>query len=1008
MATVGLAPNGPVSAQEGASTPGAGTVPVFSADRSCMQEVEQILKDYASVIEDVIAPKHNRGRWAYWSSWPYSKGSLKANSQIQQKTASSRGRSASSNKLLHDVEQFVDRSLSLRICVWRMCVAVILQALALGIVGTWTKTVSPADLTFTILAWVLIGLVSLGLICGIVRNFLFVEQRFSVLCILLVLCIDLCFIAKFCVHHSELHDRAYWVFEILILRGLTQLPILEESHLSVSWIREALGDLGMLMILVIHMNQASSENSMMLIIPISLILISSLAAMVTRRKEILDRKAANATIQRLMEKFANFLAILVANQGILPSTFSKITYIPLRDHQYKSGLTKFVRTRIFKSRSNIASEFHHFESQVQQADTPVFEMKQSGGFGTMANFKPADARVGVNSNKLKRNLKWIPAGKPSTNIEDLPVSPISYVQDLESTKRGLESSRFPKDPTPALESPFIAKSSHSGTDNQQGNGLRPEFSPDFRGSFQTFSFAKNSQVPVPYLRPQIAKSRSLSCIKIENTYLADNWVVTLNCGAETFKQTSKIDNSHPVLEVLITEIAALIQKQQVSLQNFIEVVGSAPVAECMSKNWTKLHDLSISVEGLKAEDANSTPKSKEQFLYLHPAKKRGSKTLAQSEHHELMSDTFASLSDLSFVLNLVYNSSEAAWEVYGSLMSKLNSRLPFTNRTLSMAEDSSAPQDESIMQQTFAKSNAMAGEEMNSVDILSNQNKNSKFMTPQLSSGSKFQRSSIMKSRQRSITPDENTKQVQFAADRRKETSFNKNHAPSNKLMGSRQDSASSDESSFQSGHKPQPGSSYEDIVAVVVHDMRSPLGCILGNLQLIDFEIQESIQAPSIGHSNSSSGSPMSVSSLYHLISPLIKASIAATSLLETLVNDMLDAARISKGIFRVIAEDISLKQTLEECLQTLQIAAKSKHISLSLSYSGPEHIYSDKQRIKQAVLNFLTNALKFTQNSGKIELVVLPSPPREQSKHSTDGEVREKEKETRSESKSVTPGRE
>ena len=37
--------------------------------------------------------------------------------------------------------------------------------------------------------------------------------------------------------------------------------------------------------------------------------------------------------------------------------------------------------------------------------------------------------------------------------------------------------------------------------------------------------------------------------------------------------------------------------------------------------------------------------------------------------------------------------------------------------------------------------------------------------------------------------------------------------------------------------------SNYEDIVAMVVHDMRSPLGCIIGNLELIDSELRESLQ---------------------------------------------------------------------------------------------------------------------------------------------------------------------
>ena len=142
-----------------------------------------------------------------------------------------------------------------------------------------------------------------------------------------------------------------------------------------------------------------------------------------------------------------------------------------------------------------------------------------------------------------------------------------------------------------------------------------------------------------------------------------------------------------------------------------------------------------------------------------------------------------------------------------------------------------------------------------------------------------------------------------------------------------------------------------EEMVSVVVHDMRSPLMCIQGNLELIDFELKQS--------------------RIYDLVAPLIKSSSAAATLLEMLVSDILDSARISKGIFKVSEEKCNLEEIIKESLETVRMAAKSKKNELSYEYFGGRFIVSDRQRIKQVLLNFLSNSIKFTK-CGKITVSV------------------------------------
>lgn len=137
----------------------------------------------------------------------------------------------------------------------------------------------------------------------------------------------------------------------------------------------------------------------------------------------------------------------------------------------------------------------------------------------------------------------------------------------------------------------------------------------------------------------------------------------------------------------------------------------------------------------------------------------------------------------------------------------------------------------------------------------------------------------------------------------------------------------------------------YEELISVMVHDMRSPLMCILGNLELIDFEMKQQASYP--------------------LVEPLIKSSMSASALLENLVSDILDAARISKGIFRMNPTKLNLEETIKECFSIVELAAKAKHINLHMIYESKlKIITSDKHRIKQVILNFLSNSIKFTQN--------------------------------------------
>ena len=156
--------------------------------------------------------------------------------------------------------------------------------------------------------------------------------------------------------------------------------------------------------------------------------------------------------------------------------------------------------------------------------------------------------------------------------------------------------------------------------------------------------------------------------------------------------------------------------------------------------------------------------------------------------------------------------------------------------------------------------------------------------------------------------------------------------------------------------HSQAPNMKIEEMLSVVVHDMRSPLSCIVGNLELIMFELEKT--------------------SHFKLLGPLIKASLNASTLLEVLVSDILDTTRMARGIFKLKEEEMDLEDTCRECIDTVELAAKARRDQVKLLYTGARKIVNDKHRIKQVILNFLSNAIKFTQN-GEIRIEIYDSAP-------------------------------
>ncbi len=91
------------------------------------------------------------------------------------------------------------------------------------------------------------------------------------------------------------------------------------------------------------------------------------------------------------------------------------------------------------------------------------------------------------------------------------------------------------------------------------------------------------------------------------------------------------------------------------------------------------------------------------------------------------------------------------------------------------------------------------------------------------------------------------------------------------------------------------------------------------------------------------------------------------------TLVNDILDFAKVEENKLELIQEKFHVRMTISEILEILRVQAEQKGLSLSWKVSEelPEYIIGDAKRFSQVITNLAANAIKFTEQ-GSVSVTV------------------------------------
>ncbi|MFQ4140076.1 PAS domain S-box protein [Nodosilinea sp. PGN35] len=147
-----------------------------------------------------------------------------------------------------------------------------------------------------------------------------------------------------------------------------------------------------------------------------------------------------------------------------------------------------------------------------------------------------------------------------------------------------------------------------------------------------------------------------------------------------------------------------------------------------------------------------------------------------------------------------------------------------------------------------------------------------------------------------------------------------------------------------------------DEFLAVLSHELRSPLNPILGWSQLLQKR------------------QPDTTTLMRGL------QTIERNAKLQTqLIADLLDVSRILQGKLNLEVAPVQLQSTVEAALETVRLAAAAKAIDMHTEYRAAAiPVMGDASRLQQVVWNLLANAVKFTPEGGRVEIrleTVFPS---------------------------------
>jgi signal transduction histidine kinase len=140
---------------------------------------------------------------------------------------------------------------------------------------------------------------------------------------------------------------------------------------------------------------------------------------------------------------------------------------------------------------------------------------------------------------------------------------------------------------------------------------------------------------------------------------------------------------------------------------------------------------------------------------------------------------------------------------------------------------------------------------------------------------------------------------------------------------------------------------------SIIAHDLRSPFNGFLGLSQRLVEELPV-----------------MSMNETKRIAGSLNDSAVATFRLLENL----LEWSRMEQGLIPFQPDSIQLRPVIDDCLSVLWESVENKEIEITCDVKNDQTVYADRNMIQTIIRNLVSNAIKFTNRDGHINISAEP----------------------------------
>ncbi len=144
---------------------------------------------------------------------------------------------------------------------------------------------------------------------------------------------------------------------------------------------------------------------------------------------------------------------------------------------------------------------------------------------------------------------------------------------------------------------------------------------------------------------------------------------------------------------------------------------------------------------------------------------------------------------------------------------------------------------------------------------------------------------------------------------------------------------------------------SKSEFLASMSHELRTPMNAVLGFAQMLKYSMSEPLSDRQLEYVNN---------------------VIDGGEHLNTLLDDVLDLAKVESDQIVLSLEEVEANSVIADCISMVQALAAEKDVTIINTLMGDDgaSLNSDPARLKQVLINLLTNAIKYNRAGGTVTI--------------------------------------